>query len=85
MNRRGLLRGLFGVAPAIIAAPSLMRISTAFMLPSAAIINPYQDGKWVIREELLNGFRDWYADKYEASFLEFISGESVMEKGRHVQ
>lgn len=33
MNRRSFLRGLFAAAPAIVAAPSLMKISSAIFTP----------------------------------------------------
>lgn len=51
MNRRGFLRGLLCAAPAIVAAPSLMRVSTlpAELLAYRAI--PVSDMLYVARYE----------------------------------
>lgn len=63
MNRRGFLRGLFIAAPAIVAAPSLMRVSALVFPPSDSVHDLLMRSIKQAEHDMIQQMNEWlYSD-----------------------
>ena len=80
LSRRKALLGIFGVAPAIVAAPSLMRVSTAVVAPEPLHMVRYS---WKTAGVTLGPFKyEPLSPEFLATFHEGLVRDQVMLAGR---